>query len=87
MPARAQRHGQELQYSKLHYENHYIYKNYNIKKYLKWTNELQSDDGHMLLTLTYIQSHSSHIDILKDNSTYHYSNTYNILSQLSISEV
>ena len=55
------------------------------KEYLKWFNDLQSDDGQMLPILTNLQSHSSHIDILKDNSTYDYSYTYNILSLLSIS--
>ena len=33
----------------------------------------------------YLQSHSSHIDILRDNFIYDYSYTYTILSHLSIS--
>ena len=51
---------------------------------MKWINEFQSHDSHMLPT-NESQSHSSHIDILKENYTYDHSNTYNILSHFSIS--
>ena len=48
------------------------------KTYLKSANEL-GYDGQMLPVIE-LQSHSSHIDILRDNSIYDYSYTYNILS-------
>ena len=48
------------------------------KKYLKWTSEFEYNGHKKLIINTY--SHSSHIDILKDNSTTDYSYTYNILS-------
>ena len=35
----------------------------------------------------YLQGHSSHIDILRDNSIYDHSYTYNVLSHLFISGV
>ena len=45
------------------------------EKCLKQTNEL-GYDGHMLPTYTNgLQSHSSHIDILRDNSIYDNSHT------------
>ena len=53
--------------------------------YLKWTNEL-GYDGHTLPKLmNYKVIRSSHIDILRNNSIFDYSYTYNILSHLSIS--
>ena len=51
------------------------------KKYLKLTNEL-GYDGHMLSILINY-SHSSCIDILRENFIYDYSYTYNTLSHLS----
>ena len=53
------------------------------KKYFKWTTECECN-GHKLPMVAVViscwQSHSSRLDILKDNSTYDYSYTMNILS-------
>ena len=45
-------------------------------KYLKWTTEFEYNGHELLIHINYSQS--SHLDILKDNSTYSYSYTYNM---------
>ena len=48
--------------------------------YLKWINELQSDDCHMQPILTIIAKQSSHIDRLEENYRYDYSYIHIIYS-------
>ena len=53
------------------------------KKYLKWTTEFEYDGLKLPILITY-KVISSHLDILKDNSTCDYSYTYYTLAHLSI---